>query len=219
MHRPLLALALSAATVWTARPARAEKIKLGDDRFVNLGLLIQPQLVVAQRAAPNGDPGTDLFLRRGRLILSGQLDPRLSFVFITDQPNWAKGGDYSSTFLVQDALASFRVAPELTLSAGFMLVPFVRNNLTSAGALNTVDFRTAVIKFPAGKAFRDAGVEARGLVLDDQLYYRVGVFNGVGGKAATATTPEVNPSDAPRFAGMIRYNLVGKDDGYALSRN
>lgn len=197
--------------------AHAEKIKLGDDKFLNISLLIQPQFAAAQRAAPNGDVGTDLFLRRGRLILSGQYDPRISFVFITDQPNWGKNGDFSSTFIIQDALASFKVAPELTISAGFLLLPFLRNNIESAGSLNTVDFRTPVIRFlPTGRAFRDAGIELHGLVADDRIYYRVGMFNGTAGKAATMTTPAVNPRDAPRFTGMVRYNIMGKDDAYAV---
>jgi hypothetical protein len=214
MKQVILTIAVLSISISTR--AHAEKIQLGEDKFLNISLLIQPQFAAAQRAAPNGDVGTDLFLRRGRLILSGQYDPRISFVFITDQPNWGRNGDFSSTFIIQDALASFKVAPELTISAGFLLLPFLRNNLESAGSLNTVDFRTPVIRFPTARAFRDAGVEARGLVADERIHYRVGIFNGIAGKAATMTTPEINPRDAPRFTGMVRYNLMGKDEGYAV---
>jgi hypothetical protein len=214
MKQVILTIAVLSISISTR--AHAEKIQLGEDKFLNISLLIQSQFAAAQRAAPNGDVGTDLFLRRGRLILSGQYDPRISFVFITDQPNWGRNGDFSSTFIIQDALGSFKVAPELTISAGFLLLPFLRNNLESAGSLNTVDFRTPVIRFPTARAFRDAGVEAHGLLADDRIYYRAGIFNGIAGKAATMTTEEINPRDAPRFTGMVRYNLMGKDDGYAL---
>lgn len=209
-------LTLGVLTILISTRAHAEKIQLGDDKFLNVSLLIQPQFVAAEGAAPNGDVGTDLFLRRGRLILSGQYDPRISFVFITDQPNWGRNGDFSSAFIIQDALASFKVAPELTISAGFLLLPFLRNNIVSAGALNTVDFRIPVIRFPAGRAFRDAGVEVHGLLADERIYYRAGIFNGVAGRPATMTTPELNARDAPRFTGMVRYNIMGKDDAYAF---
>jgi hypothetical protein len=209
---------LSVIALMIALPsvAFADRIDLGDDRWINVGALIQPQFVLAQRGAPDGGVSSDMFLRRGRILLAGQFDSAISFVFDTDEPNWGKGGDYSSTFLIQDALASYTVAPGLTISAGFMLVPFLRNNIESANALNTVDFRTAVIRFPTAHAFRDAGAELRGLLVGDRIYYRVGVFNGIAGRAATMTTEAVNATDAPRLTGMIRYNIKGKDDAYAL---
>lgn len=213
MTKALLTVSI---VLFVASAARAEKIKFSDDKFLNIGLLIQPQFATTQRGTPDGGFSTDLFLRRGRLILSGQIDPRLSFVFITDQANWGKNGDFSSAFIIQDALASYKVAPELVISAGFMLTPFLRNNIESAGALNTVDFRSPVIKFPTGRAFRDPGVELKGLIADDKIYYRVGIFNGIAGKAGTATTSAVNTNDAPRFTGMVRYNVMGKDDAYAV---
>jgi hypothetical protein len=206
-------LALSVAF---AGSARAEKLTIDADTFVNIAVLIQPQITATEGASPSGDVATDFFLRRGRLVLAGQIDPKISFVFITDQANWGRGGDFSAPFLIQDALASYKVAPELTLSAGFLLLPFLRHNYTSAGALNGLDFHAAVIRFPAGRAFRDMGVEARGLLLDNKIYYRAGVFNGVAGRAATMMTPDVNRHDAPRAVGTVRYNILGKEDGYAF---
>jgi hypothetical protein len=200
----------------TSGVAVAEKIDLGDDKFITIGALIQPQFLAAEHGAPDGGVSSDMFLRRGRILLAGQFDSAISFVFDTDEPNWGKGGDYSSTFLIQDALASYTVAPGLTISAGFMLLPFLRNNVEGAGALNTVDFRTAVIRFPTGHAFRDAGAELRGLLAGDRIYYRFGVFNGIAGKAATMVTEAVNGSDAPRLTGMLRYNIMGKDDAYTV---
>ena len=65
----------------------------------------------------------------------------------------------------------------------------------------------------------------RGLLLDDRLYYRLGVFNGVqGGTAQTGSatnglatgTTTVNGGDAPLFAGMLRFNIAGKEDGFSF---
>src|SRR5262249_32699523 len=47
---------------------------------------------------------------------------------------------------------------------------------------------------------------------DDRIYYRLGVFNGV---QTSAGATGLNPGDAPRFAGMVRFNFAGKEEGYA----
>lgn len=195
--------------------AHAEKIKIDDDTFLNVVLLIQPQLVATQEGAPNDNHSTDFFLRRGRIVLSGQIDPKLSFVFITDQANWGRNGDYSAAFIIQDALGSYKFGPWLTLDAGFMLLPFIRNDFQSAGALNTIDYRTPVIRFPTARAFRDMGVMARGLLANNKISYRAGIFNGIAGRAETMTLPEVNRGDAPRVTANVRYNIMGKEEGYA----
>lgn len=199
--------------------ARAEKFTIDEDTFVNVGVLAQPQLVLGEDQTPNGGWNSDFFIRRARLVLSGQVDSHIGFIFITDQPNWGKLGEYAAPFIVQDAVASYKLGPELTIDAGFMLLPFVRNNYLSAGALNTVDFRIGEIKFPISKAFRDMGVEVRGLVLEDKLYYRAGIFNGIASHAAVAdpATPAINDADAPRLTGTVRYNIAGKEDAYAFS--
>jgi hypothetical protein len=200
--------------------ARAEKFVIDEDTFLNIGVLAQPQVVFNENATPKGGWNSDFLLRRGRIVLSGQVDSHIGFVLITDMPNWGKGGVYDQQFLIQDGLASYKFGPELTIDAGFMLLPFVRNNYVSAGALNTVDFHTLVIKFPISKAFRDMGIEARGLLLDDKIYYRAGIFNGISSKPAVddpaMPVPAINDTDAPRVTGNVRFNIAGKEDAYAF---
>jgi hypothetical protein len=211
-HRLFLVLLLLAV----ATPAHAEKFTIDDDTFYTLGFLGQPQFTVTQDSAPGGGVATDFFLRRGRLVLTGQIDPHIGFIFITDQANYGKAGDFTTQFFIQDALASYKFGPQATISAGFMLLPFTRNDYQSAGALNTIDFRTPVLKFlPTGKAFRDMGVEVRGLLAGDRVYYRGGVFSGISGKAASDTAEEVNTDDSPRLTGNLRYNIFGKEEAYA----
>jgi hypothetical protein len=219
MRIPLRLLVLIIPLSFSAS-AGAEKITIDDDTFLNIGVLLQPQFTVTENASPGGDLGTDFFLRRGRLVLSGQYDANIGFIFLTDQANWGRNGDYTQQFIIQDAVAWYKVGPEFTFSAGFMLSPFVRNGYASAGALTTVDYRLAVIKFPpTGRAFRDMGVEARGLLAQDRIYYRAGVFAGVAGRPDDPATPEVdeelNPDDMPRFTGTVRFNILGKEEGYA----
>jgi Phosphate-selective porin O and P len=196
-------------------PARAEKVTIDDDTFFTIGALIQPQLTVTEEAAPNGDVGTDFFLRRARLLLTGQFDPNIGFIFITDQANFGRNGDFTPDVIVQDALGWYKFGPELTVSAGFMLLPFTRHGIQSAGALNLIDYRIPNFKFLAtGAAFRDMGVEVRGLLVQDRIWYRAGIFSGIAG-STTDEGDEINPSDVPRATGMLRFNLLGKDDAYA----
>jgi Phosphate-selective porin O and P len=220
MRTGVAVLSLVTMCALAPRAARAEKITIDEDTFVNLGVLIQPQLQLAQDAAPDGGWTSDLFIRRGRIILAGQVDANIGFVFITDESNYGKANDIAAQFFIQDALAYYKFSPELQIDAGFMLLPFTRNNYVSAGALHNIDFHTPVIKFPFNRAFRDFGVEARGLLAQDRLYYRAGIFNGVASRKAEdkpeGPVTELNGSDAPRFTGTVRYNIAGKEDAYAL---
>jgi hypothetical protein len=220
--RNLIATITLAASglVASAGVAHAEKFVIDDDTFLNVGVLAQPQIQFNEHATPDDGWNSDFYLRRGRLVLSGQVDAHVGFIFITDMPNYGKAGVYDQPFVIQDALASYKFGPELTIDAGFMLLPFLRHNYLSAGALNTVDFRVGLVKFPTGRAFRDMGVEARGLLLDGQIYYRAGVFQGQPSRDATPDpggTPVLNGSDAPRLTGTVRFNIAGKEDAYAFS--
>ena len=215
-----LSLALLCALFSLPGAARAEKITVDEDTFFTLGVLAQPQLVLTQEGTPDGGLASDIFLRRGRIVFTGQIDPNIGFILITDQANWGKNGDFSQPFFIQDALASYKFGPGLTIDAGFMLLPFVRNDYQGAGGLNTIEFRTPVIKFPISRGFRDMGIEARGLLLNDLLYYRVGVFNGIAGKPGAVgppPTPAVNEGDSPRLTGNVRFNIMGKEEAYAFS--
>jgi hypothetical protein len=220
MRRQLLSILLVSAASAIAVPAHAEKITVDEDTFFTIGVLAQPQLQITENAAPGGDFASDIFLRRGRLVLTGWFDAHIGFVFVTDQANYGKGGDYTTQFFIQDALAIYKFGPELSISAGMQLLPFVRNDYQSAGGLNAIDFRAGTIKFPAaaGKNFRDMGIVVSGLLAAEKVYYRAGVFSGVQGKKASDTVPEaVNEDDAPRLTANVRYNLLGKEEGYAFS--
>ena len=212
----LLLLTVPVCAASGAAPARAEKIAIDDDTFVNVGVLIQPQFTLTENASPSGDVGTDFYLRRARLVLTGQYDANIGFILMTDQANWGRNGDYTAQFIVQDAVAYYKFSSALTVSAGFTLLPFVRMAYQSAGGLNTVNYRLSVIKFPAtGRAFRDMGAEVRGLLAGDRIYYRAGVFSGIAG-SVDDTGAETNPSDVPRLTGNLRVNILGKEEGYAV---
>src|SRR5262245_52953327 len=107
--------------------------------------------------------------------------------------------------------------------AGLMLLPSNHHNaLTSGSRYATVNNFATYFSPNSQRGVRDVGFGIRGLLLDDRIYYRAGVYNGVQTRpTVTAGTPPVttqgiNPGDAPRVAGQLRFNIAGKEDGYSF---
>jgi len=234
---------LGVLCLMTAGTANAAKISFSEKGFIDIGALVQAQYRIEQDAAGSGkDPSNDFLLRRARIQLGGQFNDNISFFLDTDvsystgpgtTPNLPTGtggasptatGVYNGIYLL-DALATYKFAKELMIDAGLMLMPMSHNSLTSGAKYATVNNFPTYFSPNSQRGTRDVGVELRGLVLDDRLYYRLGVFNGVQSRAtvpavvgppAVAANPGINPGDAPRFAGTFRFNIAGKEDGYAF---
>src|SRR5690349_19781073 len=89
------------------RPARAQAVvKVSDTVNVKFGMLVQTQADWRQDAATRGYQ-ENLFIRRVRFLVGGQVAPKVTFFFETDNPNLGKsvGGTktISTGFVVQDA--------------------------------------------------------------------------------------------------------------------
>jgi len=229
-----------------ALPARAVTVFEDKEKgvVVNVGVLAQPWLQVTAPASgdgdgpcgsatrancstnignPEGGPSFDMFMRRARLMLWGNITKDLAVFIDTDQPNWGKYGQYNQPMIVQDAFFSYTFMPEFKIDAGMMLVPLSHHTLEGATSLNALDYHSELIRFPAGNAFRDIGLQFRGLVGGDRLHYRVGIFNGVRNQAVTppadpAAPPNypVNNLGLPRFTGHLRANIVGVEPDFFL---
>jgi Phosphate-selective porin O and P len=214
-----------------AGTANAAKISFSEKGWVDIGTLIQAQYKITQNGAGDGhDVSNDFLLRRARLMLSGQFNDNIGFIISTDvsygntltgQPTpstfAANATAWNNTIYLLDALATYKVGKEFMLDAGLMLLPFSHNSLTSGSKYATVNNFPSYFAGGSNRATRDVGVEIRGLLLDDRIYYRLGVFNGVQtSPPGTAAAALINPGDAPRFAGMVRFNIAGKEDGYAF---
>ena len=216
----MIAAAIAIGASSAASLAHAEELVQKDELKVNLGLLLQPQALVEQAAAPDGGTGSDFFLRRARLMLYGNLTSSVSFFVETEQANLGKGGDWSTSIFLLDAFGSVEVVPGVFIDGGLMLVPFTRHDLQAATSLNGVDYHSKLIEFPTGsqRIWRDVGVEGRAALADGMVILRGGVFNGVPGTAANMMTGvmERNDGDLPRLAGNARLVIVGKDDGFFL---
>jgi hypothetical protein len=215
---------------------------------INVGALIQPWFYVTMPGSNGGGPGAcgtatrnrcsagvgnargdgpafDFFLRRARLMLWGSVTNQLSYFIETDEPNLGKNGDFTVRTFVQDAFLSYTVRPELKVDAGLMLAPLSHHTLEGATSLNTLDYHLDMIKFPAQRAFRDTGVQLRGIALPgDRLQYRVAVMEGVRNAAVNAASPvpmgetrtTLNPGSVPRVVGQIRGNIFGSEPDFFL---
>ena len=168
---------------------------------INVGALIQPQFQMTMSGAnsdtgpcgngdtdrcspgignPRGDgPSYDFFVRRARLMLWGSVNKQISFFIDTDEPNLGKGGSFATTTFIQDAFATYTFMPELRIDGGLMLVPLSHHTLEGATSLNALDYHSDLVRFPTGRIFRDAGIQVRGVALEDHLHYRLGIFEGV----------------------------------------
>jgi phosphate-selective porin OprO/OprP len=89
------------------------------------------------------------------------------------QFDWAEGPELQDLYLALD----LRRDGTLEIKAGQFKVPFSRQRLTSSGSQQFVDRAVVVDEFTEG---RDIGVQLSGLVSDERVEYRLGVFNGAG---------------------------------------
>jgi hypothetical protein len=193
--------------------ALAAKLSFSEQGFVDVGALIQAQYRATQDAAADGKSASnDFLLRRARLSVAGQYDEHIGFLINTDVTYATGQTGFNNSIILNDALLTYRVSDALLVDAGQMLLPFSHNVLTSSSRLATLDARGNLTKYSLNsqRNNRDVGVELRGLLLDNRIYYRLGIWNGVQTQAATPTVPGLNPGDAPRFAGMVRFNVLGR---------
>jgi hypothetical protein len=205
---------------------------------LQLGLLAQPQFEMV--GAPDAEKTSkNLYLRRAGLIVEGTVLDHFEYLFDVDYPNLFKvdptnqtggTGKNSPGLNVQDVIVTFKpMGNLLKIDAGFMLPALSHNAVQGAGTLYGWDyfvnsFRRNVIssldpfhstgQSPAG---RDTGVQVRGLVLDDHLEYRVGMFQGLRVgllPAAQGTKAEVGGVNFFRVAARLQVNVLDAEPDY-----
>ena len=186
----------------TADVARAQAtIKVGEDVTIRFGTLLQGWGDWTQDPVSEGY-AQNLYLRRARLLVGGQVAKNISFFIETDNPNLGRAPKSLNTgFIVQDALAEVKLSDPLTLSAGLMFVPFCRNCIQSAATLLSLDYSSfAFLATPATQSSvgRDIGFQAKGYFNGNRIEYRVGAFQGF--RAAGARNPL-------RGVGRLQINL------------
>jgi hypothetical protein len=184
-------------------------IKVNDNINLRFGTLIQAWADSQQDATTKGY-AENLFLRRMRILIGGQLSPTVSFFFQTDNPNLGKAPkNLGGGFITQDAYLEWKPrSSAFILDAGLMLPPFCRDCLGSAGALLSLDYNSW--SFLAGpptqsSVGRDTGVQAKGYLAGGHFEYRVAVLQGVRGAGSR---------NAFRHTARAQYNVWDTETGY-----
>ena len=154
----------------------------------------------------------NLFVRRLRLMVGGEIGKDLTFFVETDDPNLGKTPKaLGSGFLLQDAFLEWKVMDALRLDGGLMIAPVSRNILQSTLSYYTLDLSpiTTVSNLSTqSSGLRDTGFQARGFFLDDHLLYRVGVFQG---------QRNADGRNSLRSAGYVQYDFFTPETSYAFS--
>jgi hypothetical protein len=216
-------VAAAAYGVVPAPAARAQVIVRASDA-VYLRFGIQLQVWGDETQDPvSGGYSQNIFFRRVRFMVAGQVAPDVTFFVETESPRLGNAGtgtttptkNASSGFSLQDVLAEWRIAGDRAiLGAGFFIPPASRNILTGSGALLSLDnsaFSLQANALTGSNAGRDFGLQLKGYLAGDHLEYRAGVFDGqrqptIGGAAGSR--------NSPRFAARLQYDVFDPEKGY-----
>src|SRR5664279_3248537 len=210
----LVSLALLIALLPAVANAQAI-IKVNDTVNFRLGILLQGWADWNGQSNAAGETAgfqQNLFLRRARFFLGGQVAKDVSFFFMTDNPNLGKSTQTLTSgttgvkapgtgFIVQDAFVEWKIANEFAIQGGLILIPLCRNCNSSAASLVSMDYGTFSFQESAptqSSVGRDTGFQAKGYFADDHLEYRAGVYSGF-------RAPGVKNSF--RFTGRAQYNV------------
>jgi hypothetical protein len=191
-------LAALAATAALAGP----KWDITEDSYVQLGLLGQVHASFTDDAKDEHD----LYLRRARLILSGQVVDGVKFFMETDNDNAGRNGTSNVSTDIQDAFVEQRLPYDHYLQGGLILLPFSFENAASAGSLLGLDYNLECLKFVDTFAWRDYGVVLRG-DFAKRVAYRIGAFDGYDDESA-----KKNPEAEVRGTGHLAVNLIGETE-------
>jgi hypothetical protein len=204
----LIALLVSAGT------ASAQAIiKVNDVVNIKFGLLLQAWGDWQQTAVGPNTNGyaQNLFIRRMRLLMGGQVAKDVTFFLETDDPNLGKAPKSLGTgFILQDAWVEWKVAQAFQIDGGLILIPLCRNCNTSAITLLTLDYasfsflESGVTQSVVG---RDTGFQVKGYLLGNHLEYRAGGYQGNRTEVSGAHNPL-------RFAGRLQYNFLDTETGF-----
>jgi hypothetical protein len=204
------------------RPAPASLKLESPSSSLKLGLLLQPQYEMAGSPTLSG-VSHNFFVRRTRILVGASLFKNVEAFFDTDYPDLFKGAQDTGVkntpgLNVQDAFATFKaLGDSLKFDMGYMLPPSTHNAVQGAGTLYSWDYFTNSFRnsnsfnssgAPVG---RDAGLQVRGLVLDEHVEYRAGLFQG---RRNVAANGKVGGSNFFRFAARAQVNVFDAETGF-----
>jgi hypothetical protein len=105
--------------------AQAAKIKISDTSFLDIHGYMQNWLYMPLDQGPSIKK--DFYLRRVRLLFSGQVAPNVNFFIAALNADMGKDGNMSSRTLIADAWKEFVISDYLKINAGLLKLPFSRH--------------------------------------------------------------------------------------------
>jgi hypothetical protein len=221
------AAALAAIALVSPLTAKSQAvIKVNDSTSIRVGLLGQMWVDFAQNIRQDSSYAQNIFLRRMRFIVGGQIGSKLAFFFQTDNPNLgratqtAAGKAPGAGFILQDAYIEVKPwSSPFYVEGGLLLIPLCRNCIASAASLLPIDYGAYSFLQSAGTQSsngRDVGLMAKGTLVDQHVEYRAGMFSGA--RLTNTQTPTVQTaSNALRGAGHLMINFWETEaPGYVL---
>jgi hypothetical protein len=200
--------------------ALATKVPLPiEGATLNITPHIQTQMMFTENGTPDGTGwATDVFARRTRLYVNGDINKNFQYYFLLDNPNFGKFGNYTSRLIVQDAFASWSPLGNtggtvLFVEGGLQFVPFNRETFTGIGNKITIEGHVDLSRGFTGAfypASRSIGLQVRGWALDKKIGFRGGVFEG---QRPSSSGPTANPMSRPLLAGFVQFNILGTQEG------
>lgn len=225
------------------------KLTYGPDKWIDIHFLGQIQAVnsfwwdttSSVETKSDGAWATSFMIRRARVILNASVAKNVTLFWESDDyKRGGQGNDGAATgsvetnkdsvpgsfndkigMFTQDCYINYKIAPEFQLAFGMILLPFMHLNRQSAVSPLGVDYDTAVVNLYATNVWRDTGFEARGLLFNGLIDYRLGVFQGKSKSGGTdvSSNDDVNPNGFPRLTGRVQLNLLDAEDGFFYSGN
>jgi hypothetical protein len=228
--------ALLATSLLIAPAAFATKVPIPvEGASLNVSVQVQTEAMVTENGAPNGtDTAYDVFVRRTRILVNGDISQNFTYLLQIDNANFGKYGNYTGRAIVQDAWVGW--APTgitggnvLYIDAGILLIPISHHLLESTTNFVTADvhadeFRFAGNPFPAN---RNTGIQLRGWWLDKKIGFRGGVYEGyapvlqaapplgtgAAGQCSATGAGCITPKRYPQFAGFVNFDIIGSEEG------
>src|SRR5436190_7072338 len=96
--------AVLATSLMLAPAAFATKVPIPiEGATLNVSVQVQTQALINQHGAPNGtDSSFDIYVRRTRILLNGDISQNFSYLIQADTANFAKFGNFTGRAIIQD---------------------------------------------------------------------------------------------------------------------
>jgi len=216
MRKLFTILALTGCLFCFTANAGAAKITISDTSFLDIHGYLQNWLFMPIDQGPSLK--TDFYLKRVRLLFTGQIAPNVNFFIGTLNGNMGKDGNMTSRTMIADAWMEFVFSDALKINAGLLKLPFSRHMQQTGAKLHGLDFHGSYLQRAGGIGHRDMGIMARGLLLDKKIDYRIALLDGMeyapGNPNADPPVADTNENDSLRLVGRIGYNVFDSEPGY-----